>query len=655
MKLKRLAAVLCGAAMILPVAVFAGCGGGGADNEFTWFLTDIEDANYYSYYQENPAVQYLMSREYAGKDGEMRNISFEFMAPQGAASDQLNMLISTNSLPDVVDINVYSGSHAELYEDGYILVLGPYVEQYMPNYQAYIEAHPELEQYTYTNVGGEDMLLTLANFSQPSAMDRDWGWCYRRDWIVDYGKDPSTDAEFTGGFTKNKDGSDIAGVQRDNAGNYVSGGVDNQAYDPAVHDGDSWEDNVRFPSWYETSSLTIDGKTYSGGFREWYQTVDPEWYGNDPVTISDWEWMFGIFEDVLDKNNVVFPNEGYVLSLFYPGYIRNGDLVCSFGGGGPWTYIQTNEDDSREGVFGAGTETFRTYLRCMKAWYDEGWLDSGFADNGDMAFYQIDDTLVRQGHIGLWQGLQSTLGTRIYNENQPMTDGVVVFGARQPINDEYGSANEKYKIPFTMYADDPLGGALAVSTKAEGKDLALLFTFLDYLYGDEGSLITTFGLSKVQLDEAPQSVKDYYAHYGLSDGAYTTIEEGGETYYQLNPVIEQDGGGLGDAVRATRLCGVSRTDKQRYGYGENHIHSHDEWDFYPNTGFLGGLVLSGASSEDLTEWSRIETLVEQEYMYSEVPKFIKGVSSLERDWTAFVSGLYARGAQTLVDILDKYL
>lgn len=645
MKAKKILAIVCGTLMAVPMSALAACGGTKSDTEFSWFITDIEDSNYYSYYQENPAIEYLMSKQYAGKDGEMRNLSIEFLAPQGAASDQLSLLLATPaSMPDIIDLSVYTGSKADLYKDGLILDLGPYVEEYMPNFRAYIEAHPELEQYIYTNVDGEDMLLTLPSFAQPSAMDRDWGWCYRRDWIVDYGKDPSTGAAFTGGFTMNADGTEVAGAQRDADGNYLSGGVDNQDYEPGVQDGDSWEDNIRFPSWYQREEEMA-----------WYLEAYPDWDGNDPVTISDWEWMFEIFAYVLEENNVAFPNDGYVMSMYYPGYIRNGDLVCSFGGSGPWTYIQTNEDGSRSGAFGGGSETFRTYLRCMNTWYEKGWLDSGFADNGNMAFYQIDDSLVRQGHVGLWQGLQSTLGTRIYSENQAMTDGIVVFGARQPINDVYGSDAEKYKIPYTLYADDPMSGALAVSVNAEGKDLALLFTFLDYLYSEEGALVTTFGLSEEQLAEAPQEVKDYYAEYGLSDGAYTTIEEGGETYYQLNPIIEQDGGGLGDAVRAARLCGVSLTDKQRFGYGENHIHCHEEWDFYPNTGFLGGLALSGASAEDWNEYYSVETQVEQEFMYVQIPKFIKGELSLDSDWTWYRGELNKRNANRLAEILDKYL
>ena len=71
---------------------------------------------------------------------------------------------------------------------------------------------------------------------------------YRRDWLVNYGTNPQTGEAFSGEW---KDGE--------------------------------WTDNVVFPSG-----------------------------GTDPVYISDWEWMFDIFETALQMQGMT---DGYVMQL----------------------------------------------------------------------------------------------------------------------------------------------------------------------------------------------------------------------------------------------------------------------------------------------------------------------------------------------------
>ena len=61
----------------------------------------------------------------------------------------------------------------------------------------------------------------------------------------------------------------------------------------------------------------------------------------DPYTISDWEWMFEIFEKAYADLGI---DDSYCISMYYPGFSWTGDLCSCFGGGNFAFY----EDEFRE-------------------------------------------------------------------------------------------------------------------------------------------------------------------------------------------------------------------------------------------------------------------------------------------------------------------
>ena len=126
----------------------------------------------------------------------------------------------------------------------------------MPNYVALVHSNDTYKKNCITMVDGEEHYFSLRTIMDaPESVFQ--GFMYRRDWIVKYGTNPATGAAFTGGFT-----------------------------DPA--NPDSWEDDVVFPSG-----------------------------GTDPIYISDWEWMFEIFEKAMADLGIT---DGYCISLYYKGF-----------------------------------------------------------------------------------------------------------------------------------------------------------------------------------------------------------------------------------------------------------------------------------------------------------------------------------------------
>ena len=562
--------------------------GAKADASFSWWIYAGADSTYYTDFAENPVMKYLMSKSWGTDNAK---VDLEFLVPvAGQEKDNCVTLISTGEYPDVMDLSAYPGSAAELYEDGIALDITEYVEKYMPNYLAYLDAHPDLKATATNIVNGEKKYLGLYTYADDPG-DMWGGYMYRRDWIVKYGKNPNDGSSFSGSYTEtNEDGT------------------------PNV---DTWVDNVVFPSG-----------------------------GSDPVYISDWEWMMEIFQTALKDLGIT---DGYGMSLYYPGYFAGGDIVCAFGGGGGAWYV-TPEGQMK---FGPTTEDFRTYLQCMNTWYKKGWIDKAFSEHSSDMFYLIDDTTMRQGKVGLWYGLEADLGGKL-DTGEGNLDGAVAFAASQPINDIYGTAEQQNVKPYTFYQTDMEGSMNIITNKAKDKDLSALFSMLDYLYTEEGSLLRTLGLSKEQYEETKDP---FYTQYNLTEGTYQQQEDG---TYVIDDVV-QSNGSLGAAVNGERVLGLSKQLGVKRDIPEILQHNYDQWTLYTCIGTLRNSLKSQLSLEDSKTASKVNTNV-YEFLAKSVPTFIRGDKdpNNDEDWNAYLKALSKYNPdgvtqiyQSLYDSLNK--
>ena len=589
---RRVIAVVITVIVLLSLVFSAGCSknSGSSEKKFSYWIATGQDASYYSDYRQNPAVEYLLDyTEYENKNGKFK-IDLEFMVPvAGSEVDNFNTLLSTGEYADIMDMSRFQGSIVELYEDGVIVDLTEYMEEYMPNYMAYLEANPELTRTATNLIDGEKKYLQLYNYNN-SVMDEYWsGYNYRRDWLVKYGEHPVDGSKFSGEYTKtNEDGT------------------------PDVT---SWVDNVVFPS---------------GGYH--------------PIYISDWEWMFEIFSKAIADQSI---EDGYCLSLYYPGYMETGEIVSSFGGGGAHWY--QNKDGSIE--FGADSEDFRTYLQAMNTWYKNGWIDTAFPEHSTDLFYRIDDAKVRQGKVGLWLGSFSQLMGNLDDPNEPLLDGMIVFTAAYPINDIYGSADQQNVEPYNMYQPSLEGPSITITDKAAEKDLPALLTFLDQMYTEEYSYLKRIGLNEEQYNETKNEV---YTKNGLTEGAYYWLETEDGKKWQYHEALIKDGGTLQNAVRAVRIFG-----NMPGGWAGRDPLVQDlinQWDIHKATGRLPQSFVSQLSAEDAKEFSKIETQV-REFLSKNVPGFIQGDKDPfnDEDWNAFTNALSKYGPARNVEIYQNLL
>lgn len=542
---------------------------------FSYWIPRGEE-EYYPDYADNPSINYITNYKTFEYENGQFTIDFEFITPvTGSERDNFNTLLATGDYADVMDMSFFNGSVVELYEEGVILDLTEYVEKYMPNYRAWLDANPDYARTSTNIVNGETKYLQLYNYRDDLLAEYWGGYVYRRDWIVKYGKNPTDGSAFSGEFTEmNPDGTP------------------NQ---------ESWTDNVIFPS---------------GGVH--------------PIYISDWEWMFEIFTVAMEDLGIT---DGYSMSLYYPGYLEQGDLVSAFGGGGSHWYL----DKSGEFKFGATEDDFRIYLQAMNTWYNNGWIDKAFTEHSTDMFFMIDSAKVRQGKVGLWYGMQSAFMNSL-DTGEDYTDGIITFAARQPMNDIYGGQKQQNVEPYTFFAPvSKEGSPICITSQAAEKDLAALFTWMDYMYSEEGTFLKFVGLSKEQYEECKDP---FYTKLGLTEGAYYMVDTEEGPMWEYVEQIQNDSGSLRSSSSCLMAFGGSPDNWIAYRNQPVSGAMVNEWAAYTCTAHLPNSFVSQMSPEDTKTFTKIQTQI-REFMVRNVPLFITGEKDPFSDdgWNAFVNAL----------------
>ena len=494
-----------------------------------------------------------------------KKVDLKFLVPvTGAERDNFNTLLMTEEYAKIFDMSYCTSTATELYEDDIIWDLTPYIEEYMPNYSRIIK-DPEFVPYVYSPVDGEKKILSLYNLKS-EVTSNFMGLNYRRDWVAKYGTNPFTGEKFNYGYTDESDYN-------------------------------TYWDDVVFPNGTE-----------------------------NPIYVSDWEWMFEIFEKAMADLGIT---DGYCISIYYKGFSEaGGNFDSAFGGGCPMWY----KDQNGNAAFGGTSEELKTYLILMNSWYKKGWLDKNFADHTSDQIYAIESAKINSGKVGAFIGRRGNAGGQM-DSGDKLTDGIMIYGARPAINDVYGSDEMKNKEPYSLYQYSRIGVNICISKKTTEDELKTILTMLDYLYSDEGSALLALGLNKEEFE----SIQDpTYKKYGLEDGAYTkTINEDGSVVFERNPKLLEDNN-LASAMALKRVtCGYyvpGIVPALNRSYDTCSLRNMTEWDYYLNTGYIDKSLRAQFTSDEAAVYSKVYSNVDT-YMSQNIPKFIMGVLDVNGvDW-----------------------
>ena len=628
---------------VVGVATMTGCGKSGGYSEFTYFIAK-DDSNgqyYYENYNQSLVVQYLNMLSWdvenggLAEKGEGENVKLKFQTPAVSAADELQVMFAGGDTTDLIDLAQITDSPKQLVSEHVLMEITEYVEKYMPNYVAYLNANPDVKKFvTEKDENGKYHYYALYQVAdEPN--DNFEGFMYRRDWLVKYAEVPThvwaddiipDKTDFTSAKASVDSGKIHytnyfeAKAKNDWTGWKESGVTAFTSSDGADPD-DTYTDNVIFPS----------GNT-------------------DPYYVSDWEWMLDAFIKATGSALKNTDKDKYSLSLYQWGVYGPGDFFSSFGGGNPVWYVNS------EGTvkMGAATTTMKAYLECMHEWYSRGYVDSVFEQrSGD--FWKVNLDGFTSGKVGMGQYGMAYPGTsiRATAKDDWSKQHAMVWGCPNPINDMYGEAENKFTTPDAMYSASKIGSPTGIALTAKNKNLPALFTMLDWLYTEEGARLLSWGLTGEQYQDLKEhgiEGKDYYAQWGLTGGT-TTIGEDGK--YKRIPELVEDtnlqGAANGQRIMTTMQIN-SRFDS---GYKFALRHAMDLWRMYYNstdiTNYANNLSIDDAKVYNGAA-SQCQTLLAQS-----LPNFVKkGVS--DSDLATFTRNLQIRGANAttlLQAIVDK--
>ncbi len=169
--MKKVFAVLLAVVLLLSCGLLSACQKDDSDGVITvWLYGD--DLNYYPDYNSNPIVTTIEKKF---------GVDIQFQIPAlGSESDNFNLMLGTGDYTDVISLAYSPDTAAVLYEDGVIVDIAPYLEEYMPNYWKYLNDNPEAKA-AITDDEGHIFNILTASKTEDETM---WGGLvYRRDII----------------------------------------------------------------------------------------------------------------------------------------------------------------------------------------------------------------------------------------------------------------------------------------------------------------------------------------------------------------------------------------------------------------------------------------------------------------------------------------
>ena len=592
------------------------------------FLIIIQE--YYDDYADTVPVQFINQQYWDVENGGIgtsengSKIKLSFLVPvTGSETENFNTMISTGEYPEIMDLGYSSESPQSMYENGILMDITEYVEKYMPNYLAFLDANPELKPLVQVaDNEGNPHYYAIYGFSD--GVEDPWeGTCYRRDWLVKYAEPTDYVWDWESAYVKENGHPAVTPLAKAKEEKNLEGWKQNEVTSFKAEYGDdpdnTYSDNVIFPS--GTSN---------------------------PITISDWEWMFEAFDKAIEERGWADDSGAYGLSIQYYGYSQTGDLTSSFGGGTGTFYVKDGEVS-----YDGNSENFKTYLECMQTWYANGWIDSQFNTRATDMFFMIDSPSVNQGKVGMWCGLNSTLGTAIRPSCQNASDqaDAYVMGCALPINDMYGTEEQMYVEPDALYQGSRKGIPIVVTKKAEGKNLAALFTYFDWTYTLEGAKTIRIGINAEQYATATFN-PDFYAKYDVETAYTEKLDKEGKPV--LTPTLSPDDP-LGGALTAGRMdIGFKLTRNGELATVDRQMNvvvkeAYDQWTKFTNIGNVFD-YLTLLNTEESEKYNKINTAA-LEYQSQNIPNVIKGTIS----WEEYVKGLESVDTRTAVEVLQKHV
>lgn len=324
---------------------------------------------------------------------------------------------------------------------------------------------------------------------------------------------------------------------------------------------------------------------------------------SEPETIAEWEAMLTAFKEKKGAKAPLSFNYGLSNQFFAfldapkAPYIEDGKVV-----------------------YGAAQPKFREALEIAHDWFNKGLLDKNIASvDGKMAGSQI-----LSGDTGAsFMSGGSGLGPHIIS-GQAENPDFDLIGVRYP-------TKNKGEINYSTPTSRPIGGAYTASISTQCTNPAIAAKVLDYVYSEEGQILTNFGI----------------------EGKTFNMVDGVPTYSDLimkNP----DGLTISQALGMYVKSGIGAYGVVDEGYIKQYYElpqqkkALEAWTIGAEKSMMRGLPTITPKSEELSEYANIMNEVDK-YRDQMIIKFITGIEPLDK-FDEYVETMNKYGLERAMEI-----
>ncbi len=166
--MKKIVSVFLAAILLLSLAQTAALAEFDKKLTYTVFQQGDDIPDPISAYRNSAVIHYWQ---------DMFNIDIDWqIPPQGSEAEQMNLMLGTGDYTDLMDMSFNTENLGTLCDDGVIYDLTPYLDQYMPNYKAYLDANPDVKSALFDDSGRIYLAATITE------NPKQWGGLvYRKD------------------------------------------------------------------------------------------------------------------------------------------------------------------------------------------------------------------------------------------------------------------------------------------------------------------------------------------------------------------------------------------------------------------------------------------------------------------------------------------
>ncbi len=145
MKFHKIVAAILAISLMLCCVQLPALAEDGEKLTYTVFQQGDDVPNPEDRYRESSVINYWQ---------DMFNIEFDWqIPPQGSEAEQMTLMLGTGDYTDLMDMAFNTENLGTLCDDGAIYDLTPYMDEYMPNYKAWLDANPDVKSALYDDSG----------------------------------------------------------------------------------------------------------------------------------------------------------------------------------------------------------------------------------------------------------------------------------------------------------------------------------------------------------------------------------------------------------------------------------------------------------------------------------------------------------------------